>query len=432
MSHIIEKIANFIWGEWLIYILLSAGIFYSFKLKFIQITKFKYVFKNFFKQKIKGGESNISSFQALMSALGSCIGNGNIIGVSTAIISGGPGALFWMWVSGILGMSLKYAEIYLGIKYREKNPNGDYRGGPMYYLSKGTKLKFLGGFYAFFLMVQNSGGTLVQGNVIKDVLLNFFNIKEIVTSFILLLLTYLIISGGFKRLVKVTEKLVPFMTLFYIVGCVTIIVFNYDRIVDVFAEIFKSAFNFNSAVGGALGYSVKDAIRFGVARGVYSNEAGEGTTAIFYSKITNANPKEDSLFGIVDIFIDTLIVCTLSGVVLLLTNTLSPDLEPTHAMISSFESVHHFFKYILGCVMILFGFSSMLGQWILGRESFKYLAKGLDSRVYDLIFLCGVFISPMFSSKTIWYIQDICLTMIILPNIYGLITLHKKVKCEVK
>lgn len=428
MTNIIENVANFIWGEWLVYILLATGIFYSFRLRFIQIRKFTYILKKFFKQRVINQEKNINSFQALMSALGSCIGNGNVIGVATAIISGGPGALFWMWISGILGMALKYAEISLGILYREKNANGDYQGGPMYYLSEGTKFRFLGGFYAFFLLLQNSGETLVQGNVIKDVFLNFFDIRELGTAFILLFLVYLIISGGFKRMVRVTEKLVPFMTMFYIFGCFLIIIFNFDKLEAVFRNIFLSAFNIKSAVGGAVGYSMKEALRFGMARGVYSNEAGEGTTAIFYSKITDANPKEDSLYAIVDIFIDTLVICTLSGVVFLLTTNLAKDLEPTHAMIASFESVHRSFKYILGCVMVLFGFSSILGQWLLGRESFKYLIKKLDLKVYDAIFLCGVFIAPMFSSKTIWFIQDISLTMIILPNIFGLIVLYKKVK----
>lgn len=153
MTIIIENVANFIWGEWLVYILLATGIFYSFRLKFIQIRKFTYILKKFFKQRVISKEKNINSFQALMSALGSCIGNGNVIGVATAIISGGPGALFWMWISGILGMALKYAEISLGIQYREKKLNGDYQGGPMYYLSKGTKFKFLGGIYAFFLLL---------------------------------------------------------------------------------------------------------------------------------------------------------------------------------------------------------------------------------------------------------------------------------------
>lgn len=428
MTIIIENIANFIWGEWLVYILLATGVFYSFKLKFVQIRKFTYILKKIFKQKIVNREKSVNSFQALMAAVGSCIGNGNIVGVATAIISGGPGALFWMWISGILGMALKYAEISLGIQYREKSLNGDYQGGPMYYLSKGTRFEFLGGIYSFFLLLQNSSGTLIQGNVIKDVFLSFFNIKELGVSFVLLFLVFLIISGGFKRMVKVTEKLVPFMTIFYIFGCFLIIAFNFGKLGTVFKSIFLSAFNIGSALGGAMGYGMKEALRFGVSRGVYSNEAGEGTAAIFYSKITNANPKEDSLYAIVDIFIDTLVICTLSGVVFLLTTRLTRDLEPTHTMIASFESVHYFFKYILGCTMILFGFSSILGQWLLGRESFKYLVKKLNLKVYDMIFLCGVFIAPMFSSKTIWFLQDISLTMIILPNIFGLLMLYKKVK----
>lgn len=426
---LLEKISSFIWGNWLIAIIIITGFRYTFALKGIQFRKFFYILKKAI-QKNKSIKENgkITAFQALTTALGSCIGNGNIVGVATAVIGGGPGALFWMWVAAFIGMAVKYGEIFLGVKYREKNENGEYNGGPMYYISKGLNLKFLGTTYAILLLIQNSGGTLIQGNVMKDVFYDFFNLPSIVVSIILTSIIYFITAGGFQRLVKAMDKLVPIMTIFYFIVGFIIIGVHYDKIFIIFSKIFSSAFNFSSFLGGTAGYTIRESLRYGISRGIYSNEAGEGTAAIFYSKI-NAKEKEDyGLYGILEVFIDTIVVCTISGLVILLCIEVTNDMSPTKVLMDSFESVHYIFKYFLGFAMLLFGFTSMLGQWVLGKTSFMYITVKNCDKIYNIIFLVIVFFAPLFSSKTVWYIQDIALGLLIIPNIFAMNILIKELK----
>lgn len=426
---ILQKISNFIWGDWLIAIILLTGLHYTFILKGIQFRKFFYIFKKALSEKKSYKEENkITAFQALTAALGSCIGNGNIVGVATAVIGGGPGALFWMWTAAFIGMAVKYGEIFLGIKYREKNEEGEYNGGPMYYISKGLNLKFLGTTYAVLLLIQNSGGTLIQGNVMKDVFHDFFKLPAIIVSVVLTSIIYFITVGGFRRLMKAMEKLVPLMTIFYFIVGFIIIGAHFDKIPTAFSKIFSSAFNFNSAVAGAVGYSIKESLRYGISRGIYSNEAGEGTAAIFYSKINDEETENHGLYGILEVFIDTIVVCTISGLVVILCTDVAKDMSPTQVLMDSFESVHYTFKYFLGFAMLLFGFTSMLGQWVLGKTSFRYITVKNYDKIYNIIFLIVVFFAPHFSSGTVWYIQDIALGLLILPNIFAINILGGEVK----
>lgn len=433
---ILEKIANFIWGDWLVVVILITGIYYTFLLKGIQFRKFKYIFKKtFFEKRESQNKDKITSIQALTAALGSCIGNGNIVGVVTAVMFGGPGALFWMWVAACIGMAVKYGEISLGMKYRERNQEGGYSGGPMYYISKGLNMKFLGILYAILLLIQNSGGTLIQGNVIKDIFHDFFKFTPLMTSIFAVFFVGFVIMGGFKRLVKTMGKLVPFMTFFYFSVGIFIIIINIEKIPEIFTIIFKSAFNFTPAAAGMLGFSIKQSLRYGISRGIYSNEAGEGTAAIFYSKITDNDCKDHGLYGIMEVFIDTIIVCSISGIVTLLYIQYPCDLTPTQLIISSFESIHYIFKYFLGLSMILFGMTSILGQWVLGKESFKYIIDQFlnekdYSKYYNIIFLTILCLAPHFSFKTVWYIQDIALGILILPNIFALNILSKKIELK--
>ncbi len=433
---ILKKIADFIWGDWLVALILITGLRYTFILRGIQFRKFKYILKKtFFEKKEKTDKNKITSIQALTAALGSCIGNGNIVGVVTAVMFGGPGALFWMWVAACIGMAVKYGEISFGMTYREKNENGEYNGGPMYYISKGLNMKSLGILYAALLLIQNSGGTLIQGNVIKDIFHDFLNFTPIMTSVTAGLFVGFVIIGGFKRLVRTMDKLVPFMTCFYFVVGFLIIGMNAERIPELFKLIFTSAFGINQAVAGALGFSVKQGLRYGISRGIYSNEAGEGTAAIFYSKVTEDDCKDHGLYGIMEVFIDTMIVCTISGLVSLLYMDYSQTTTPTQVMINSFESIHYSFKYFLGLSMVLFGMTSILGQWVLGKESFKYIVDqfitGKDfSKYYNMVFLTILCLAPHFSFKTVWYIQDIALGLLILPNLFALNRLGKQIKLE--
>lgn len=433
---ILKKIADLIWGDWLVVLIFITGLHYTIRLKGIQFRKFGYIVKKtFFEKNKKMDKNKITSIQALTAALGSCIGNGNIIGVVTAVMFGGPGALFWMWVAACTGMAIKYGEISLGMLYREKNKNGEYNGGPMYYISKGLNMKFLGILYAVLLLVQNSGGTLIQGNVIKDIFHDFMNFPPIITSVVVGLFIGFVITGGLKRLVKTMDKIVPFMTCLYFIAGLLIIGINIEKIPELFSLIFKSAFGLTPAIAGAMGFSVKQGLRYGISRGIYSNESGEGTAAIFYSKITENDCKDHGLYGIMEVFIDTMIVCTISGLVSLLYIDYSQTVTPIQVMVTSFESIHYSFKYFLGLSMVLFGMTSILGQWILGKESFKYITDQFISKkdftiYYNIVFLIILCISPHFSFKTVWYIQDIALGILILPNLFALNRLAEKIKLE--
>lgn len=430
----LEKIANFIWGDWLVALIFITGIRYTFLLKGIQFKKFSYILKKTFFSKKKAQDKNkITPIQALTAALGSCIGNGNIVGVATAVMFGGPGALFWMWFAACIGMAVKYGEITFGIKFREKNDKGEYNGGPMYYISKGLNMKFLGILYGILLLIQNSGGTLIQGNVIKDIFHDFLKLTPMMTSIIVVSFVGFVIAGGFKRLVKTMDKIVPFMTCFYFIAGILIIGINAERIPGLFKTIFESAFGMVPAVAGTLGFTVKQSLRYGISRGIYSNEAGEGTAAIFYSKITAKEEGDYGLYGIMEVFIDTIIVCSISGIVALLYIDYSQILSPTQVMINAFQSVHYSFRYFLGLSMVLFGMTSILGQWVLGRESFKCITDnfitGKDyGRYYDIIFLTILCLAPHFSFQTVWYVQDIALGLLILPNLFALNKLGKLIK----
>ncbi len=432
---ILKKIADLIWGDWLVALIFVTGIYYTFILKGLQFKKFLYIIKKTFfsKNDCHQKNDNVTCIQALKAALGSCIGNGNIIGVVTAIMFGGPGALFWMWIAAFIGMAVKYGEIYLGMKYREKSFNDEYSGGPMYYISKGLNLKTLGIIYSSLLLIQNSGGTLIQGNVIKDVFNDFFKFSPMITSIIMVSFITFIILGGFKRLVKITDKVVPFMTIIYFLAGFTIIITNFSLFKENFFLIFSSAFGVNQVTSGILGFSIKESIRFGVSRGIYSNEAGEGTAAIFYAKITDKSCNDPGLYGIVEVFIDTILVCTMSGLIALIFMDYTHTITPTQIMMNAFESVHPFFRYFLGLAMLLFGITSIMGQWVLGNSSFQYIITQFSknkiyAKIYNIVFLFILFLAPHFSFKTVWYIQDIALGLLILPNIFALIFLSKDVK----
>lgn len=432
---ILKKVADLIWGDWLVALIFFTGIYYTFILKGLQFKKFPYIIKKTFfsKNDYHQKNDNVTCIQALKAALGSCIGNGNIIGVVTAIMFGGPGALFWMWIAAFIGMAVKYGEIYLGMKYRERTFNDEYSGGPMYYISKGLNLKTLGIIYSSLLLIQNSGGTLIQGNVIKDIFNDFFRFSPMITSIIMVSFITFIILGGFKRLVKITDKVVPFMTVIYFLAGFTIIIMNFSLFKENFFLIFSSAFGVNQVTSGILGFSIKESIRFGISRGIYSNEAGEGTAAIFYAKITDKSCSDPGLYGIVEVFIDTILVCTMSGLIALIFMDYTHTITPTQIMMNAFESVHPFFRYFLGLAMLLFGITSIMGQWVLGNSSFQYIITQFSknkiyAKIYNIVFLFILFLAPHFSFKTVWYIQDIALGLLILPNIFALIYLSKDVK----
>ncbi len=432
METFFKNLSDLIWGNWLIATLIGVGLYFTIMTKFIQIRKLPFVFyetliKPFKTGHESKGEGTLTPFQALCTALASCVGNGNIVGVATAIVGGGPGAIFWMWIAGILGMATKYAEITLGMFYREKADDGTYVGGPMYYIAKGLKLPWLATIYSILLILQNCGGTLIQSNAVAVVVKDMFGIKPLITAFILICVVGLIIIGGIKRLGQVTEKLVPFMAGFYIIAGFTVIILNIDNVPSVITLIFKSAFTAKAGVYGAVGYTIREAMRFGVARGLYSNEAGEGSAPVLHAAAITDHPVRQALYGITEVLIDTVFLCSITAFVVLTSGVLETGGSPATLVSTAFGQVHPLFRYIIGISMVLFAFSSILAQWYFGNVAITYVFGAKKASYFKYPFMCLNIIGSISSLTLVWYIQDSLLGLLIIPNLIAIILLSPKV-----
>ena len=368
----------------------------------------------------------------MCAALASCVGSGNIIGVSTALVSGGIGAIFWMWVAAFLGMATKYGEIILGIIYREKNNKGEYVGGPMYYISKGLKLPVLGSITAILMTVQIIGGNFIQSNAISGVMKNTFEVSTIITAVILCTIIFIIVSGGFKRLASVTQKVVPVMAIFYILFGLFLIILNIDKVPGVFAEIFKSAFTFEAGVGGIAGHTIKEAMRFGVARGLYSNEAGEGSAPVIHSTANVSHPVEQAIFGVTEVFIDTIVICTITGLILGCTGVLDSGAHPSVLVINAFGTIHPLLKYVVSVSLISFSFTSLISQWYFGYVGLNYVFGEKIALNFKYVFPIFTIIGALVSIEMVWTIQDCALGLLILPNLLALLVLLPKVRQATK
>lgn len=433
---ILEKISGIIWGNYLIVTLVGVGIFFTISTGFVQIKGFPLAVKELVSS-IKGknkveGEGTLSAWQALCTALSSCVGNGNIVGVATAIASGGPGAVFWMWIAGIFGMATKYAEIVIGMIYREKSEDGTYVGGPMYYLSKGLGWKKISIIFAALMCLQISGGALIQANAVAHVMNDVFKVKPIFGGILMGAFITIVVIGGVKRLGAVAERLIPVMTIIYFVGGITIIITNIDQVPYAIINIIKCAFNTQSVGGGVLGYTIKEALRFGVARGLYSNEAGEGSAPVLHSAAITDHPARQGLYGLLEVFIDTILICSLTSFIVLTSGVTEMDISPAVYVITAFGSIHHLFKYVIGISMILFAFSSILAQWYFGKVTLNYIFNLKIASYFKYIFVFIVIAGSVSSLKVVWYLQDILLGLMILPNLVGILLLSPEIKRNTK
>lgn len=429
LEQFFKALSSFIWGNWLLYVLIGVGILYTVSTNFIQFRLFKYainesIIKPFTKKdKVISGFGTITPFQALSTALASCVGSGNIIGVSTAIISGGPGAIFWMWIAAIVGMATKYGEIVLGMKFREKNEKGQYIGGPMYYIRDGLKMPKLAILTAVFMTIQIIGGNLIQSNAISGVLTDMFFLPPILSAIVIFIFVYISIAGEIKRLSKLAEKIVPLMAFIYLLGALTIIFLNMNKIPHAFLLIFKSAFNFKAGIGGVVGYTIKDAMRYGVARGLYSNEAGEGSAPVLHSVAITDHPARQGLFGITEVFIDTIVISTATALVIIITGIYNTDI-PANIMVSeAFATVNPLLKYVVGISLILFSYTSLTVQWYFGYVGISYLLGVKKASKFKYIFPFFTIIGALSSIKLVWYIQDTALGLLVIPNLIALIVL---------
>ena len=425
----------------MIILIISAGIFLSVKTEFFQFTKFNYVMKNtvgmlFNKKLHQRDEKSVSPFQAVTTALAGTIGTGSIAGVSTALVLGGPGAVFWMWISALLGMVTKYSEIVLAVNFREKSNSGTNIGGPMYYIKNGLGIKWLATVFAVFAMIACIGtGNATQSNSISGVLDLNFNIAPYITGIVLTILVAVIILGGVKRIATVNEKLVPVMATFFIIASILAVIFNANKIPNAFALIFKEAFNFKSAFGGAAGYGILSAMRYGVGRGVFSNEAGLGSAPIAHSASSTEDPVKQGLWGVFEVFITTLIICTMSALVILTSDIYSTSFNAgvippvSGAALSSAafdEALPHVGGAGVAISTVFFALSTILGWAYYGEVCVGYIFKEHSKTaigIYRVIYVIFVFIGAIAEINTVWLIADCFNALMALPNLIALIGL---------
>jgi AGCS family alanine or glycine:cation symporter len=432
LNTILESIDNVLWGNWMLIALLGIGVLYTIVTGGVQFKYFGYAIKKTviepFKPKKTTSESGgISSFQALCTALASCVGSGNIVGVSTAVLAGGLGALFWMWVAALVGMATKYGEIVLGILYRVKDEKGNFRGGPMYYIEKGLHCKWLACICAFAMVLQIIGGNFIQSNTISGVMLSNFAIPAAVTGVILCVLIFIISAGGLKKLSEVATKLVPVMSLIYIVAGIFVIVYHYRMIPAVLHDIFAGAFGLRPILGGAAGSAMIAAQR-GIQRGLYSNEAGEGSAPVIHSSALVSHPSEQGIYGITEVFLDTFVLCSITGLVLGVTGVQDSGLAANVLIIESFAKVSVILKYFVLTALCLFCFTTLMSQWYFGFVGLQYLFGEKPASRFKYIFPVFCIIGAMLKIDMVWTIQDIALAFLTIPNIIALLFLFPQVR----
>lgn len=431
-----KMIGDVVWGPPMLLLLLGTGILLSIMTAFIVIRKFGYImvstlFKMF--KKSGHGEGEVSAFQAVSTALAATVGTGNIAGVALAIAVGGPGAVFWMWISAIFGMTTKFSEVILAITYRKKNQDGSFSGGPMYYISRGLGYKWLAGLFATFAMIASFGiGCMTQSNSIADALKASFNVSPYVVGLVLAGLAAIVILGGIKRIGQVTEKLVPLMALFYIIGALTIIVINYKEIPNAFGMIFKSAFTGHAAAGGFAGATMMMALRNGLSRGVFTNEAGLGSAPIAHAAATTDHPVRQGMWGVFEVFMDTLVICTMTALVVLVSGTWDSGLQGAALTSAAFDEGFTGGKYIVSIGLTLFAFSTILGWSYYGEKCTEYILGRKFVTPYRVVFICLVFVGAIGGLQSIWAISDTLNGLMAIPNLIGLVLLSGVVVIMVK
>lgn len=422
-------------------LLITAGVFLSIKTGFFQFKRFGYVLKNtvgklFHKNLHHQDKGSVSPFQAVATALAGTIGTGSIAGVATALVLGGPGSVFWMWISALFGMVTKYSEIVLALKFREKDECGAFIGGPMYYIKNGLGVKWLAALFAAFAMIACIGtGNATQSNSISGVLDLNFSIAPWITGLVLTIIVGVVIIGGVKRIATVNEKLVPVMAIFFILASMVALVFNANKIPSAFSLIFKEAFNFKSAFGGVAGYGILSAMRYGVGRGVFSNEAGLGSAPIAHSASSAEDPVKQGLWGVFEVFITTIIICTMSALVILTSGIYSeafhagvaPSVSGAALSSAAFdESLPYVGGVGIAISTVFFALSTILGWAYYGEVSVGYLFKNhskIAIGIYRFIYIAFVFIGAIAEINTVWLIADCFNALMALPNLIALIAL---------
>jgi AGCS family alanine or glycine:cation symporter len=407
-------------------LLLGVGVYLTIGLKLMPWRKIFYGFKLLISGKADKDQGDISPFQALMTALSATIGTGNIAGVATAIVLGGPGAIFWMWITALFGMATKYGEAVLAVKYREVDANGKYVGGPMYYIKNGLgeNWKWLGFLFALFGTVAAFGiGNMVQSNSVADALNTNFNIDPLLTGIILSILVALVILGGIKRIGVVASKLVPLMATAYILGSLIVIFSNFGEIGNAFNLIFSSAFSGTAATGGFAGAAVWAAIRFGVARGVFSNEAGLGSAPIAHAAAQTNDPVRQGMIGMLGTFIDTIIICTMTALVILLTGAWTSGETGASLSTLAYGQGISGGNYIVTFGLVIFAFTTLLGWSYYGERCAEFIFGENIIVPYRILWVAATLSGTMIKLDLVWLLADVMNGFMAIPNLIALAVL---------
>jgi len=434
---IIQSIRDIVWGLPLVILLIGTGIYLTIRLKGLQFrTLLHSLYLALVKRKEEGeSEGDISHFQALMTALAATVGTGNIAGVATAIVAGGPGALFWMWITGLFGMVTKYSEAVLAVKYRITDKLGTFSGGPMYYISRGLGWKWLGVIFAVFASIAAFGiGNMVQSNSVADAVNTSFGIPFWVTGIILTIATAVVIIGGIKNIGRVTGFLVPVMIVFYVVGALIILIIHIKSIPSSFVLIFKGAFSPPAAAGGFLGATIKQTMSQGVSKGLFSNESGLGSAPIAAAAAQTKKPVTQALVSMTQTFIDTICVCTMTGLVIISTGLWDSGFNGAELTANAFNSglPGNLGGMIVSLGLMFFAYSTILGWSYYGEKSIEYLLGEKAILPYRCIFCIVVFFGAVFKLQLVWSVSEVMNGLMALPNLVALLALSGIIVKETK
>ena len=427
----IERASDILWNSLLLFLLVGTGVFFTIRLRGVQLRRFgegfHRVFGGFTLRGKKADDQGMSSFQALATAIAAQVGTGNITGCATALVSGGPGALFWVWVSAFFGMATIYAEAVLAQRYRT-TVNGKVTGGPAYYIRaafKGTFGKVLAGvFSVLIILALGFMGNMVQSNSIGDAFHNAFGISHLAVGIVVAVIAAFIFLGGVQRIAAVTEKIVPIMAAFYIPGCIVILVMNHKALPGAFAQIFVLAFNPQAMAGGVAGVTVQQAMRFGVARGLFSNEAGMGSTPHAHALAKVDHPREQGAVAILGVFIDTFVVLTLTGLVLITSGLIPDGLTGTALTQAAFsQAFGGFGPVFIAICMFFFAFSTIIGWYFFGQSNFKAMFGEKALPVYSAIVVVFILVGSTLKVDLVWAMADFFNGLMAVPNLLALLVL---------
>jgi len=427
MNNFLAEFASLMWGPWLLFLLLGTGCWLTICLKGIQVRQLFYSLRLTF-SKERGGEGDISHFGALSTALAATVGTGNIAGVSAAVALGGPGAIFWMWVTGLVGMATKYSEGFLAVKYRQVNHRGEISGGPMYYLEKGLGQKWLGVCFAFFGAVAAFGiGNMVQANTTVHALNGSLGVNSFFVGGVMMLLTGMVIIGGIKRIAEVASYLVPFMVLVYFFGALIVVLNNLDGLGAGIKMILEDAFTGTAATGGFAGASLASTIRYGVARGLFSNESGMGSAPIAAAAAKTNQPAKQALVSMTGTFIDTLVVCSLTALALSSTGVWVSGETGVALTLQAFsEGLPGLWGRVIVTIgTVTFAFSTILAWEYYGEKCFEYLFGEKYILFYRYAWVIFVFVGAQIKLEMVWNFSDAMNALMAIPNLIGLVLLTR-------